>query len=472
MYYWIALFALVGAGKTAVWLSDRIPRFFLGDSAYYIWCAISGAIPSDRSFTYGKVIALISGLQGDLNALMIGQIVFSIFGTMLLGVLLRSELKVSRILAAGATLLMTFEPLHLAYERFVMTETIATSLFALFTFLGICYLNRPNWRLLAAGATVGTVLISFRLNMMLLTWMTAFLLPVLAMLDKSFFTGKRPSAETIRYALKHLALALVFTACAHAIYMAGFAMLRGGRMAYNYAEGLFALASFAPIIQKEDFSDSVLAEKVFEQVTHPLTELNLREAQRWAEGGLVKSLIRNAGGEGKANRIAKAVVMNAAIRDPLGAIDVGIRTIFLYFDKARLKAGLNYDLGAKQFPIPDLKGFPLYVGSLGAEVVGPSPVRWWHVNAWPWYMFLMLCPVWAMVLFFMAPSVLRAHSLLVFALASGLILTGPFLATMAVVRYLHPLSWMTFLTITLLLHTATSRLKQRGRRLVAQEVND
>jgi hypothetical protein len=466
--FWIVLISLLAAVKTAVWIIDRIPRFFLGDSAYYIWCAISGGIPSDRSFTYGKVISLFAGPQGDLSALIIGQIVISLFGTILLGVLLRSEFKASPVLVTTATLLMALEPLHLAYERFIMTEAIATPIFALFTFLAVRYLNRLDWRWLAPMAAVGAVLISFRLNMMLLTWAIAFLLPILAMLGTSFSTGERPSGEAIRRAVKHVSVALIFTVCAHSIYMLTFAALRGGRPAYNYAEGLFALASFAPIVQKDDFSDPQLGEKVFEQITFPLKDLNLREAHRWLKEGLVQSLIRNAGSEQKANRAARDAVTNAVLRDPRGAILVCAKTVALYFNKAHLKAGLNYDLGAKQFPIPDLKGLSPHADSLGAEIVGPSLVRWWHVNAWPWYMFLMLCPIWTMVLFFTVPPMFRAHALLFFALASGLLLTGPFLATMAVVRYLHPLSWMTFLTVALLLQAAILRISQLLKRPVTR----
>ncbi len=468
LLYWGALLTIIAAGETVIWLFDSTPRFFLGDSAYYIWSAISGVIPIDRSFTYGKIISLLAGPQVGLKALILGQIMFAILGTFLLGLLLRLEFNVSPIIVAGVTLLMAFEPLHLAYERFIMTEAIATPVFALFSFLAVRYLNRPDWRLLAAMAAAGAVLISFRLNMMLLTWAIAFLLPLLSVHGTSFSTGKRPSRAAIRSAVKHIAAALVFTACAHSVYMAAFAFLRGGRPAYNYAEGLFALASFAPIVQKVDFSDPLLAEKVFKEITYPLTDLNLREAHRWLEAGLVPSLVRNTGGERKANRIARNVVISAMIRDPGGAIGIGIRTLSLYFDQASLMAGLKYDLGPDRFPIPELNGLAPYIDSLGAEVVGPSPARWWHVRAWPWYMFLMLCPLWAIVLFFATPPELRAHAVLIFALASGLLLTGPFLATMAVVRYLHPLSWLTLLTIALLLQAAIWRVSPLLKRPAAR----
>ncbi len=473
MFFWITLFTLLAAVKTAVWLIDRIPRFFLGDSAYYIWCAISGGIPSDRSFTYGKIISILAGPQVDLNNLIIGQIVISALGAFLLVLLLRVEFKASPIIVTAAVLLMAFEPLQLAYERFVMTETLATTLFAAFTYFAIHYLNQPSWKWLAAIALSGTALISFRLNMMPLTWMIAFLLPILAMLVEASLSNKKmPSHEAIRHAVKHLALALVFTACAHSFYMVTFAILRGGRPAYSYAESLFALAVFAPIVQKEDFPDSLLAEKTLEQVKYPLANMDLRDAHCWLETGLIRSLIRNAGSERKANRIARDIVMNAVMRDPEGAIGVGVKTTFFYFNIPRLKAGLNYDLGPKKFPIPELKGLSPYVDSLGIEVIGLSPVRWWHVNAWPWYMFVLLCPIWAIILFFIAPPNFRPHAILVFALTVGLILTGPFLATMAVVRYLHPLSWVTVLTVALLFQATATRLKQLPKGHVLKEVNE
>src|SRR5215470_11950721 len=50
---------------------DPLPKLFMGDSGSYLWTALSGWIPTDRSFLYGYVIRWSSLWIGSLTSLLV-----------------------------------------------------------------------------------------------------------------------------------------------------------------------------------------------------------------------------------------------------------------------------------------------------------------------------------------------------------------------------------------------------------------
>ena len=52
---------------------DPLPKLFMGDSASYLWTALSGWMPPDRSFLYGYVIRWSSLWTESLTSLLILQ---------------------------------------------------------------------------------------------------------------------------------------------------------------------------------------------------------------------------------------------------------------------------------------------------------------------------------------------------------------------------------------------------------------
>jgi hypothetical protein len=447
--FWAALaFALIGV-KLALLAVDPVPRLFMGDSGSYLWSAVSGAVPSDRSFTYGRLIPLLALGTGDLRVVLASQAVLSAASAWLLAVALVVGFGAGRALAAGAAFAVAIEPLQLAYERFVMTETVAMLPLAGIVVLGLFYLRRPRAWLLAAIALIGVPLISLRLNLVPVAWGLAVLLPVLA------WSGVRGAAALRRMAL-HGAIALAATAGAHAGYWQIFGWMSGGPPAYQHATGLFALAAWAPLVERKHFVDPELADWVLSQVTYDLRDPSTRESQRWEPTGLVRVLEGEVGGEREANRIASGIVRRIALSDPLGVVRIGIGTLASFFHVASLKAGLDYDLGPKTLP-GGLDGVLPFSRAIGPEAVGPSLIRAWHTAALPWYGVVLLCPLWALAGAFATPAKGRWRFLFLAALAAALIATGPFLATMAVVRYLHPLAWITVLVAAALLQQWVNR---------------
>jgi hypothetical protein len=71
--WWLFCLAIV-ALKFLLLALDPLPKFYLGDSLSYLWTAISGWIPEDRSYFYGYVIRWLSGWSQSLASLVIAQV--------------------------------------------------------------------------------------------------------------------------------------------------------------------------------------------------------------------------------------------------------------------------------------------------------------------------------------------------------------------------------------------------------------
>src|ERR1044071_5476291 len=70
--------AIIGlAIKLAGFALDQTPLFFMGDSGTYILSAIHHFVPSDRSFTYGLLLRWLAVWPGNLEALILAQVLVS-----------------------------------------------------------------------------------------------------------------------------------------------------------------------------------------------------------------------------------------------------------------------------------------------------------------------------------------------------------------------------------------------------------
>jgi len=161
-------------------LVDRHPMFFWGDSASYIWTALTGWIPPDRSFLYGFFIRAVAVTTGSLLYLVIAQVCLSGICAIILADILIRFFNVKRWLAFSIALLMSFEPLQLMYERYVMTETIALTVFSLYLWVILHYLEdtKIRWLWLLQGMAV--LLISIRLAFIPQVWICSMLVPLIA----------------------------------------------------------------------------------------------------------------------------------------------------------------------------------------------------------------------------------------------------------------------------------------------------
>ena len=466
--FWSSLVALVVGVKLTILALDGIPRVFLGDSGVYLFSSLTGSIPPDRSFTYGRVIRLLAGHGHDIGPVIAAAVMASAASALVLGAGLRLGFGVPYRLVAVGTMLVTVEPLWLAYERFIMTETLAGFCYALLVGGGVCYLKRPRMVLLIGLVVGGVALLSLRLNAVFVTWIVALAAPLLAWRRLS------SHGRSVRPWL-HVGVALLTVATTHTAYRLFYGYLQDGPAAYHYGGGRFALMFAAPLVTADDFPDVGVAGRILSDVKVPLRlprharyPLHVRDAHGWTSDGIAAAIRRHSDSLLSADALARTVAEHAVARDPLGAFGLGLLTLRSYFDPTLTGA---YDpsafavlvlpeLGPTTLPRED----ELLAYRIGPASVGPSLTRTWHVAGALYYPFILLCPLVAMLAAALCPRDDRPACMFVVVVSAATVVTGPFLAASTAIRYLHPLAWMNVFAVMLVAHGVTSRRRAAFRR--------
>src|SRR5439155_17809727 len=115
--WWLFCLAIIVL-KFLLLALDPLPKLYLGDSFSYIWTAISGWIPSDRSFFYGYVIRWLSVWTGSLTSLLIVQVLLSAFIAIIVAWICRAVFELPKKLSFLFGFLCSIDPLQLAWERY------------------------------------------------------------------------------------------------------------------------------------------------------------------------------------------------------------------------------------------------------------------------------------------------------------------------------------------------------------------
>jgi hypothetical protein len=465
--FWFFLAALIVGVKLTILVLDAGPRVFLGDSGVYLFTALNGSIPHDRSFTYGRMIHFVTGPGHAIGRLLTAQVMASAASALLLGAGLRLGFGVPYGLVVAGTLLVTLEPLQLAYERFIMTEALAGLCFSILVVVGLCYLRRPRVILLVLCAFGGVVLLSLRVNAVFVAWLVPLALPILAWRRLS------SSPRSVRPWL-HVGAALLALLTTHSAYRLFYGYLQGGPPAYHYAAGRFALTFASPMVRAEDFPDVALGGRILADVSVPLrlpreerNPLYVRDAHNWGPDGIVAAIRRHSESVLSAEALAQTVARQAVLRDPVGAVRLGLLTLQSYFDPTltgvydptAFAALVIPELGPATLPSEDqLRAF-----LIGPASTGPSLTRTWHVAAVSYYPFILLCPLVALVAVALGPRARRPGTIFLCLISAAMVATGPFLAASTVIRYLHPLAWMNVFAVVLVVDWVM-RWRQPGTR--------
>jgi hypothetical protein len=442
--FWLSLVVVVVGFKLAMLGVDAVPRIFSGDSGFYLHTALTGGIPNDRSFTYGRIIRLVTGERHTIQGLITLQVLASAAAALLLGVGLRVGFAAPYGVVALGTLLVTVEPLQLAYERFIMTESLAGLCYALILVGGLVYLRHPRTTTLVCTTLAGVALFSLRLSTVAVGWVVPLALPLLAWRTLSAGSRLRPWL--------HLAVALSAVIASHTVYREAYGLLQRGPVAYYYAGGRFMLGFVSPLVRPEDFPDG-LAARILPEVKAPLAlrsdgafPLTVRDSHMWRPDGLTATIQRLSADVPTADALDRAIAMRVIRRDPAGVVKLGVLTLRSYFDPTL--AGLydpdafatliDLELGPPELPDDP----PLRAYGIGPASLGPSPLRDWHVAAIDYYPFLLACPLIALAAVPLVDRRRRGAAVFAVLVSVLMVATAPLLASSATIRYLHPLGWM------------------------------
>src|SRR5437773_5508027 len=193
--WWLFCLAIVVL-KFLLLALDPLPKLYLGDSISYIWTAIFGWIPEDRSFFYGYVIRWSSVWTGSLTSLLIVQVSLSVVIAIIVAWICRAIFDLPGRLAYLFGFLCSIDPLQLAWERYVMTETCSLFFYALVLLQSFVYLR--YWLIITFLIFLffSVITIGFRMSFLIVIQAMSVAFPLIAFLSQSkrfeLATGARP----------------------------------------------------------------------------------------------------------------------------------------------------------------------------------------------------------------------------------------------------------------------------------------
>lgn len=440
--YWLGLLLVLLATKVFLYILDPNPMFYMGDSGAYIGTALNGYLPLDRSFVYGLVIRYTAVLAHSISSLLALQLLSGVISIMCLAIVLIRYFNVSRSLVALISVVACVEPLQFMMERYVMTETLALTFFALFVLFLLAYISRPTATKVLLIQVSGILLISMRISYLPIVQVFTLLAPFLAYLEHR----GSDSLNKKRY-LAHFLLSCVLFGFLHTGYKSWMGYLHGQAPSYQYADGLFLLSAFSPLLKPTDFTDPLFGERLIKGLE--LKSLGQRDAHRWKEGMMTQRLLSEVGDKYEANRIALAAAHNIVKRDIIGPIYLGFRTWLEFYDLENVRARATWDRG---FPLPQgfleitRKHFGLYADNL-VRLNTLSGAMWKHATYW--YVFLASLPFFFLLLI---PFGFARNSRIfaLWVITCGLVAAATIPVTISSIRYLHPLGWLGILVLAIL----------------------
>ena len=419
------------------WIST--PLFYY-DSGAFLATALGLGIRPERSYVYAGLIRTFAVPFHSLRAIVAMQLVMGACTAWLLALILIRCLKLRAWIAMLTASIFALDPMQILYEHMIMTETTALLAMAIFLFVALYYLHKPDWWLLAAVSLLGALLVSLRIVYLPVVLISAVLLPLAA-----YFSGpRRPRA---------LALSLAVSCGATMLFQFGYrhltGQLAGREPAYHYKTGFFLVAAAAPIVESRDSADKRVAEAVAEQNKSnlPLSDVDSRFKQLWYPEGLVARITSALGGDARAADQAAASVARAAIlRNPLGFLRLGLYNYVTYWRKIPVLIWvLPWENGSPPEPVLNARYLELIRSGFDADVSKQHLLRTrsrrYQIRGRNWCVFLLAAPFLGAIALWRCPRNQKAQVALLLVWGCLLLTASCLGALESAYRYLHPFSF-------------------------------
>jgi hypothetical protein len=470
--YWALFCVSIFAFKALLLAADPQPKFMMGDSGSYIWTALSGWIPDDRSFLYGFVIRWTSVWTQSLAPLLIVQAGLSAITCILFASICRSIFKLPLGWSCLFGLLCAIDPLQLLWERYVMTEAISLCLYAFVIRHSLLYLRDRRLRDLVIVQVVSVLLIAFRMSFLLQVQIGTIILPILAFAPAIWEQLRRPSKEegfrasALRVWGGHLLVSIALLFLLHGGYKRFNGWISEREPAYLYGTGLVFLCYWSPILQPEDAADPRLADLIRIGDEFELRNPDLRNSQRFSPGFLLDRWSKIETDPWKADRLARKTAQRALRRDPLGVLAIAWRTYSNYWNAQEMKESAELDFSFTNPPSGDF----LALVATNFHHTHPndqtkSLLQRYYVAAWPYYSFILLAPLLSALTILLRRT--RSYALLLFIHISIMMSTSMTFGSDSV-RYFQPISFVTLLVLAL----GTSAVVRQVRRKKEAAISD
>jgi hypothetical protein len=443
---------------------DPLPKLFMGDSASYLWTALTGWVPPDRSFLYGYVIRWSSLWTKSLTFLLILQAFLGAVTSILVALVCQWIFGLTSRLSYLFGLLCSLDPLQLVWQRYVMTETISLFVYILMLFFSFLYLKERRLWQLAIVQTLSVLLISLRMSYLLVVQISAFFLPLIAFLPeiRSVFRKRSSTSSTMlltKSAGLHLGLSMLFMFVLHQGYRQVNGRLAGREPAYLHASGLALLTTWAPALKATDATDPRLAKLISEGDQFHLKDIWLRDHQLYRPGYLAARWKQIEPKAAISNQVAKQTALHALWHSPMSVATLGAKTFLAYWDFNRVHRHVKYDLGKAGNNWPKTRTWSV---ASHFRLSPPPPgdtktytlLQRYVLRLQPYYYAVLLSPfICGGLIFFV-----REGYLFLLFLHSWLLLgTVTILAKDVSVRYLQPMSLLTILIFAVLVKGVIDR---------------
>jgi hypothetical protein len=466
---WWVFCVLVFAIKLLLLWLDPTPQLYMGDSASYLWTALTGWIPADRSYFYGYLVRWLAVWPHSFAPLLIVQALASGVTAIVFALICGRFFEISKSISFVFGLLCALDPLQLLWERYVMTETFSLFVYALVVYWSLAYLrDRRLWQLVVVQA-LSVLLIGFRMSYLLVVLACAILLPLIAFArcalpvlhNRSESRVSEPSALTT--GLTHVMASIAVVFVMHGAYKCVNGLLTKREPAYLYSAGTHLVAVWAPALEPSDAMDLRFRDLIANGDQFKIHDLSLRNAQHFGKGFLIDRWTKIEKNRGRRERIARETAMNALHRRPLQIAELAVRTYLGYWSVGSIQRCAREDLGdgeltdeqveriAEEFRFRTTKTVPTQPFSLSQR---------YFLAAWLYYFIVIVSPLTCAFATWLARE--RSFAFLLFAHALILLVVVTALSPQASIRYLHPLSFLTLLSIAICVDWLARRARPRG----------
>jgi len=462
--WWVFCVAIVVL-KFLLLALDPSPKLFLGDSLSYIWTALSGWIPEDRSYFYGYVIrwlsvwtcSLTSVWTCGLTSLLIVQVFLGAVIAITVAWICRAIFSLPERLSYLFGFFCCIDPLQLAWERYIMTETFSLFFYALVLQQSFVYLRDRRITTLVIIQFLSVITIGFRMVFLIVVQVMVFALPLIAFLSGIQRAGTAVAVRSRWHQLlkrtvfwRHLAASVVAMFVFDQGYRHAYGFLAHREPAHLYGSGYFLLSIWAPDLQPQDAPDPRLAEIIQHGGQFRLRNFSLRSSQAHSDGYLIDRWCRAETNRRKSSRIATRTAIHAFRRDPAAIIGLAAKTYFAFWGGRGMERRAKLDLGdwiLNDFQRRDLAERFHWEGRADVGSEPQTFTKWYYVAASPYYFVLLLSPLLSLVLLFVARK--KAHAWLLFVHTAVMFAGTLLLSIEPITRYLQPLSLLTLLSLAL-----------------------
>ena len=463
--WWLFCVLVLAIKLLLLWL-DPTPQLYMGDSASYIWTALTGWIPPDRSYFYGYLVRWLAVWLHSFTPLLVCQTLAGAVTAIVFTLICSRFFKMSNTLSFSFGLLCALDPCQLVWERYVMTETFSLLVYVLVVYWSLAYLqDRRLWQLAVVQA-LSVLLIGLRMSYLLVVQACTILLPLIAFARCALpvFGNQSEARSSPTYVLgtafKHVVVSVALMSVMHGAYKRVNGSLSKREPAYLYGTGTHLVAVWAPVLEPSDATDSRFRNLIVNGHDFKMDDLSARNAQHFGEGFLIDRWRKIEKNRRKRESIARETAMNALRRHPLRIAELTLKTYTDYWSIESMRGYSREDLGDGELTDEEVKTLAEKFGFRTKKNLPAQPFslsQRYFAAAWPYYFIVIVSPLTCAFATWIARD--RAFAFLLFAHASVLMVVITALSPRACIRYLQPVSVLTLLSIAICVDWVASRTR-------------